>query len=991
MQRNRDRGRDRTGGNGKWYEIGSYKLNGISPNLIHRYGADKYYASNVGEIQFPFSSTRNSPYSTVFDSSGRLVWAPSNLCTYSEDFTQAGWAATNGTKTTGVSSPDGLSNAGRITATSTGAILQITSTVVVGMTYTVSLWARSSVLTGVASIRAVEAVNTPIAVTGEWKRFSFSATATTTTGRIGVHLANNSDQIEIWGAQLELTGLDSPKEYIKTTGSAVYKHRIDYIPDGSAPNGLLAEETRTNICPNYSTVSGVTGGSSAAGNNIFGLQSTRITFDGSSSAHYATYGTIASAPSASTVYTLSLYVRYVSGAGLVQLTAPSNFYGAVTDYVNFDIKTGFVVASGATVVDSFMCPCGNDVYRLSMSFTTGGSPSAGPSCVIAGITSSSDTRLPTNTSTDVFECFGAQLESGRGVTSLIPTFGSSITRPADTFSTTSIGWIDQTKGTWYMEVVPQNGFSSSRRIMGVNDGTANNSYSFIMATNKKFQIRTAVSGTSNFSPTTAESVTGFHVTKVAVLLSSPTKKIVIDSGAVASASVAFPTSGYTTLTVGAEPSNAAWNGWIREIRYYADASASDGQLQALTYTYTVLTSSSVSVPSTFSGLVVENVGCGNGTATAPWDLSVGYGIHRLLGQGTYWPEIETSDNVFDWTKMDAAVNAAYAAGKTILWNVAYTPTFHASNVDAHRSSGQAASGGWASAPSDLAGSLQTYPSLNSSKWGRFLQAAVTRYTGKIKYYVMWNEPNYRRYGISGSQEVPHGNWFDTSDTGVLTDLTTVRTSVTGNQNYTQFVRLQADLYGIVHDIDPSAVVLGPDFFGEASSQATGGKQDGVTCFSAWLSAGGASYCDGYSWHGYMDEGFGLNGVSYRLVGKLNDLETARVVAGAPSKSWYNTETGHEELANLSIADQKKWLGRQMLIFASKGWKAWVMYVWDSANPATTKMSLWGFPGDSSPGLRLIGSEFSRLSNILNGSTITSAVIYSDGTVVATIGGVGYSI
>jgi hypothetical protein len=408
---------------------------------------------------------------------------------------------------------------------------------------------------------------------------------------------------------------------------------------------------------------------------------------------------------------------------------------------------------------------------------------------------------------------------------------------------------------------------------------------------------------------------------------------------------------------------------------------------------TVLTATPVTVPATFMGMTVENVGNGANTSTPPWALGMNYGIHRLLAFGTYWPDIETSDNSFNWNKMDQAVDAAFAEGKEIMWNVAYTPGFHNTNVHEHRSSGQNASAGWAGPPDDLAASMQTYPALNSAKWGRFVRAAVQRYAGKIKYYVMWNEPNYRRYANPAgfTQEVPHGNWFDSSDTGVLTDLTTVRTSVSGNQNYTQFVRMQADLYGIVHEEDPDAVVIGPDFFGELSSQGTGGKQDGATCFAAWLAAGGASYCDAYGWHAYMDEGEGIEGVSKRLVSKLQELEQKRVAAGAPVKPWHNTETGHEALEDMSLDDQKLWLGRNVLIHAALGWKSWSMYVWDSLNPATTQMSLWAPANFTNPGLRPIAQEYNRWAGILQGATITYAAILNNGKVCATINGIAYIV
>lgn len=410
---------------------------------------------------------------------------------------------------------------------------------------------------------------------------------------------------------------------------------------------------------------------------------------------------------------------------------------------------------------------------------------------------------------------------------------------------------------------------------------------------------------------------------------------------------------------------------------------------------TVLTSTPVTVPRNFMGLTVENVGNGNGLSTPPWELGIDYGMHRILAFGTYWPEIETSPGVYDWRKLDRAVELAHQAGKSVMWNVAYTPYFagnlnYASDVNAHRSSGQANSGGWASAPGDLAATNQRPGSANSVVWSNFVRAAVQRYCGRITHYVMWNEPNYRRYATSGSQEVPHGNWFDTSDTGVLRDLTTVRTSVSGNQNYTQHVLLLADLYTIVHEEDPDATVIGPDFFGESPSQGTGGKQDGMTCFAAWLAAGGGNYCDAYGWHGYMDEYTGLDGVSKRLDSKcLTALDTARVAAGAPDLPRYNTETGHEELETMTLADQQLWLARHVITHAAKGYKSWVMYVWDSLNPSTTKMSLWAPPYLSNPGVRPIAYDFSRLSGLVSGATISTAARLNNGKVCATIGGKVY--
>ena len=406
---------------------------------------------------------------------------------------------------------------------------------------------------------------------------------------------------------------------------------------------------------------------------------------------------------------------------------------------------------------------------------------------------------------------------------------------------------------------------------------------------------------------------------------------------------------------------------------------------------TVLTATPVSVPSTFMGLTVENVGSGTNTASTPWSYGVNYSIHRILGQGTYWAEIESNaDGNYNWNKLDAAVDAAIAAGKTVMWNVAYTPTGYGSNAAARRSSG-VSTAGWASAPSDLAATMQVYPAKNSAVWSNFLIAAVQRYAGRIKYYVMWNEPNYRTYNTATQANAPCGNWFDTSDTGTLKTFT-AQTSVSGNQNYTQYVQLQADLYGIVHQYDPTALVLSGEMYGESNNQSIGGRQAGDVTFNALLTAGAGDYCDGYCWHNYMDEYLGINGVSLRLNTFLNTVMGKVASTGSTTRNWYATETGHNNLGDLNILDQRLWLGRHVLIAAAKGFQTWGMYAWDSLNPSTQVMGLWA-PSNATtnPGLRQIADDFSYWAGVLQGATITYAAILNNGQVCATINGTTYIV
>jgi len=407
-----------------------------------------------------------------------------------------------------------------------------------------------------------------------------TAVSDNNTTRVG-----NGAAIESANALFEPYSVSSPQTWrseFATTGSAWYGPRFDYNPQNNAARGVLVEESRTNLNPNTLTVS-VTGGSSADGGTFFGTTVKRVTFDGISNPHFAFYGTLASAPAASTVHTASVYAKSISGTGLIQLSISTGFAAAVTDYVNFDIVNGTVVGVGATVAASSIVNCGNGVFRLMMAFTSGGAPAVGTACLLAAITSASDTRIPTNTSTDVIEMFGGQLEVGNGLTSLIPTYGTAATRASDILATTSISWLDQTKGTFYAAVTTTSSPVAARRVLSINDGTANNSYSILRSTSGAAQVRTAVAGVVNFSPNTANAYTDLSISKVATVLNSPTKKIVVNGGTVATASVAFNTSGYTTFNVGAEGAGGSQlNGWISEIRYYPDNSASNAQLQTLT-------------------------------------------------------------------------------------------------------------------------------------------------------------------------------------------------------------------------------------------------------------------------------------------------------------------------------------------------------------------------------------------------------------------------
>lgn len=608
----------------KWYESTSYLLNSVAPSMIHDYASNRYWDSAVGSQGFPFSATR-AGNATMFDSAGRLVYAPANMIAQSSMagaavgvigsggavptgwvWSAAGAAAVTrevvavgpdyidlrfyGSNSTGSTVYPSLFVSGIITSVVGqpiifSAYVQLIAGSYEGITY----GSNGKILTGfynsgsyVATTPASpQATSTMTRLTSSGSR----ATADHNQWRpyvvFGLADGDTCDfTLRISKPQLEYTGVDSPKDYIETTGTAYYGPRISYDPH-TGVNGLLVEQTRTNICPISGATGSVTGVAETAGTTALGWATRRFTADGAASVHFAAYTSPAAAPAVSTVHTISAIVKMITGTR-IQI-AGSSGYSAVTNYVNFNLSSGTVVGTGGTVVASSITAVGSGFYRISMTFTTLGTTATGTSCALSTIVSDSDTRIPSHTSSDVFDVIGVQMEAGYGASSYIPTFYAAATRASDTLSTTSISWLNQALGTWYAKFTPINALDSARRVMSIGDGTANNGVALLHSTSKFAQLRTTVAAASDFTPTTSTTAEPFTVSKVGYKLSSPNKRISLNGATVVGASVAFPTSGYTTFRVGAEiDGSVSYLGYVHEIRYYPDATASDGQLQTLT-------------------------------------------------------------------------------------------------------------------------------------------------------------------------------------------------------------------------------------------------------------------------------------------------------------------------------------------------------------------------------------------------------------------------
>lgn len=529
---------------------------------------------------------------TMFDSQGRLVWAPANMALHSENFANAIWGSSGGgvTKTTGITDPNGGTAAATITASGASGVLQASNTSVPGQSYTVSMSIKRRTGTGQIQLRAVENANTNITVTDSWQRFSATAVATSTVLRVGLAIVTAGDAVDIAFPQAEPTGVDSPKAYNSTGSSAspYYGPRLDYNPATLTARGLLVEEARTNIYETsraFSVGTGAAIAQNAPGIDAVGNQAWTVTESTGASVHQFT------ASGNCTFVTATQYTASVSitpgTATRVQLTFPSAFFGA-GQYANFDLTGAGAVFVAVGCTASIQKHAG-DTYRCSITATsTAGAATVGLISFFF-IDSNSAARAPSYTGTGLtLVVDAAQGEAGAFATSYIPTFGTAATRAIEQASMTGANftsWYNQAAGTIAIDLplhAPNDGVNA-RRFLDISDGTSSNRIQGIRtATGSHAQMVTSVGGTTEFGPTVVAVANAAN--RVVWSTTAVRKASSVNGGAVVVNSLNIPVSGMTQLIFGSQvtfPAVNYHNSWISRIRYWPRADFTDAQLQAL--------------------------------------------------------------------------------------------------------------------------------------------------------------------------------------------------------------------------------------------------------------------------------------------------------------------------------------------------------------------------------------------------------------------------
>ena len=620
-----------------WYRAEGYALNRVMPTFIHDYTNQRYWNTTDGETAFPIATLRTTNATTI-DRSGRLAWAPHQLCSRGQ--TLSSWSiGSDGTiALSGNYAPTGSPsyNLTWTTASPTAGAQLGSQAVIVGAYMSMSVylryvnheWARVVIYSTTTTSSqnrcwvnlrtktlgtissGVPASNTTASIQdvgNGWVRVTVTGLnpwANTTDGNVLVATTDgdgstvrvgNGATIEAASCIFEMTGAQTPQDWrpeFNTSGSAVYLPRFEYNHVTGEARGLRIEPAQTNLVTVSSgtaaamfVASGTTATDAA---QVWGFSTALVTGGSSGVSQFVNNTNSLSATSGSS-YSVSVFVKRGTSR-YIQLTTSANYNvpSTTAPYINYDFDTNTFTTGGTNYIASsgFAYQLADGWVRLGVSFTANTTASGSP-IIVAIIDNLSATRIQAATSTGLtFYVFGGQAESQGQVTSFIPTYGTTATRAAENFTLSSIPWYNQTEGSVFIKAVgTQFDSVNARRMISFNDGSANNRYEMGRSSSNRINLVSTIGGVSTFSPTSASTTTDYVSFKSLMTYTTALRRVVLNGDTVATNATVGPASGITQVIIGSTigiPSVNTFGGWLQEIRYYGDGSASDAQIQAMT-------------------------------------------------------------------------------------------------------------------------------------------------------------------------------------------------------------------------------------------------------------------------------------------------------------------------------------------------------------------------------------------------------------------------
>jgi len=449
---------------------------------------------------------------TYVGSDGLIKTATTNLLLRSQELATGPWFNANVTLTNNTGDtvdPIGGSTATKIVSSGTGAIGQ---GAVISAVSTGSVWLRT--LSGTLNMSLIVYLSNPpftnigtanITVTTNWQRFSVTTTNPPSAASYNLQLNGiPAGTLYAWGAQLEPSS--TVGEYIPTTSTINSAPRFDHNPTTGESLGLLVEEARTNSIRNNTMVGAVAGTpgtlptnwvTNLPANGISGAVSAIGTENGITYIDYRISGTASAdiapvlrfeannnaAASSGQSWTASLYAKLTAGSlgstTLVHQLRWTDSGGSVLSTVN----------TGAAFT-----PTGSALGGQRYSAT--GTAIASTAFVSQLLATST---IANGSTVDFTLRIGLpQLEQGAFATSVIPTSTTAVTRSADVASITGSNfssWYRQDEGTvFYDGQVLGSDPSTNKSILGLSNGSGNNTIDMFIPSAVNQRFRLAVGG-----------------------------------------------------------------------------------------------------------------------------------------------------------------------------------------------------------------------------------------------------------------------------------------------------------------------------------------------------------------------------------------------------------------------------------------------------------------------------------------------------------------
>ena len=283
---------------------------------------------------------------------------------------------------------------------------------------------------------------------------------------------------------------------------------------------------------------------------------------------------------------------------------------------------------------------------------------------------------------------------------------------------------------------------------------------------------------------------------------------------------------------------------------------------------------------------------------------------RLWDDGIKWGQLNTANGVYNWSGLDKWLDRAEAAHMDILYTFGDTPQFAVGKAPGGCSMpGEFSCGAPTDVNPDGTGS--------DAMFQAFVTALVTHAAGRISFYELWNEPDYK------------GFWSGTT---------------------AQLVRMGKDAAAIIRSLDPNAKILSPSAHGPTMS----------TFFDDYVAAGGAPNFDIVNVH--MRGQNGSNGTPESFLDIYSQVIAETQKRNLTSLPLWDDE--HGILTGQGVTDPDMLAGyvaREAILRASVGIQRQYVYTWDSHAP-------YGLQGNAS------GTAWNQVATWLIGHTISACTV-----------------